>query len=92
VFHSVEDSISSISNSVTVNSSWGTKVSAIETYRKITKTICLSEDMLGHDIRKMYQCCNSLTLAFIHVLERMSSEERERMCLSVMGEAHSRGR
>lgn len=81
VFESVEDSIASIQQNVTAKASFGTKASAIETLRKIAKTICLSGDVMGCEIRKMYQGYNSLTIAMIHVLECMSDEERDRMCL-----------
>lgn len=53
----------------------------METLRKIAKTICLSGDVMGSEIRKMYQGYNSLTPAMIHVLECMSDGERDRMCL-----------
>lgn len=76
----MDDSILFIQQNVTVNASFGTKASAIETLRKIAKTICLSGDVMGSEIRKMYQVYNSRTPAMIHVLKCMSDEEWDKMC------------
>jgi hypothetical protein len=80
VFCTVETSIKSIAKQVKQDSSWGTKKSAMETLRKITKTICLSTDCIGSEVRKSFQHNDALASAMLHVLGCMSVEEQTKMC------------
>ena len=59
--------------------SLGTKKSALETLRKIGKSICLSgTSTLGHEVRKTFQYDTCLTDAMYNILKTMSVEEREK--------------
>ncbi|KUI59171.1 hypothetical protein VP1G_06419 [Cytospora mali] len=54
----------------------GTKQSAIETLRKIAKTIILGEDTVGHEVRKELQCDSDIADIIIRILESMTPEEK----------------
>lgn len=76
----IDTLIDGISSQVKGSSSWGTKVSAIETLRKIIQFVCLSYDTLGHEVRKDYSGPNAATGAMIQVLGCLTEVEREGMC------------
>lgn len=80
VAFTVERKIRSIASQVKEDSSWGTKKSAIETLRKIAKTICLSGDCIGSEVRKQFQHNDALTESMLHVVNCMSIDERVEMC------------
>ncbi|TID18417.1 hypothetical protein E2P81_ATG06340 [Venturia nashicola] len=80
VAYAVEREIESIAHQVKEDSSWGTKKSAMETMRNIAKTICLSGDCNGSEVRKQFQHGDALTEAMLHVLVCMSTDERGEMC------------
>ncbi|KXT00215.1 hypothetical protein AC578_7000 [Pseudocercospora eumusae] len=75
-FESVTGSIESIQSQVTRSSSYGTKLSALETLRKIGKSILLSNDCLGSEVRKLFGHDSSYVDAMMHIVECMSDEER----------------
>ncbi|KAF7188739.1 hypothetical protein HII31_09991 [Pseudocercospora fuligena] len=75
-FESVTDSIGSIKDQVSPSSSYGTKLSALETFRKIGKSILLSNDCLGSEVRKQFGHDYSYVEAMLHVAQCMSDEER----------------
>ncbi|KXT18321.1 hypothetical protein AC579_952 [Pseudocercospora musae] len=75
-FESVTDSIDSIRNQVSPSSSYGTNLSALETLRKIGKSILLSDDCLGSEVRKQFGHDSSYVEAMMHIVECMSPEER----------------
>ncbi|KAJ8119647.1 hypothetical protein O1611_g10562 [Lasiodiplodia mahajangana] len=68
--------INSIGDETHPQSSYGTKLSAIETLRKIAKTILLAEDTLGSEVRKEFQHETCLSDIMLRVAESMSPEEQ----------------
>ncbi|KAI9737539.1 MAG: hypothetical protein M1834_009694 [Cirrosporium novae-zelandiae] len=78
VFESVKSSIINIANQASTSvSSRGTRRSAIETLRKIGKTICLSSgDTLGHEVQKQFQSDHTWEDAVKDVVLAMTPEER----------------
>lgn len=68
--------VGAIRNQVKASSSFGTKLNALETLRKIAKTILLSNDTLGHEVRKQFQSEYGLVETIVEILEGMSREER----------------
>jgi type II secretory ATPase GspE/PulE/Tfp pilus assembly ATPase PilB-like protein len=66
VLDDVTGMISTISQKASAqHTSFGTKRSALETLRKIGKTICLSGDTVGHEVRKQFQHESALEDAMI---------------------------
>ncbi|KUI65896.1 hypothetical protein VM1G_02372 [Cytospora mali] len=70
--------ISAIGEKTRDDSPLGTKQSAIETLRKIAKTIILGEETVGHEVRKELQCDSDIADIIIRILESMTPEERIR--------------
>ncbi|KAF2747854.1 hypothetical protein M011DRAFT_467447 [Sporormia fimetaria CBS 119925] len=89
VCHNVCDTIEEIGEQAGAEwASFQTRRSGLETLRKIGKTICLSEDVIGHEVRKEFGSNTDLEDAMFAILERMTPEEREQMC-SVVDEKGS---
>ena len=81
VLESVTSTIRSIGDEASAqHTSFGTKRSALETLRKIGKTICLSGDVIGHEVRKQFGAETVLEDAMNAVVAKMSEEECEKMC------------
>ncbi|KAH7110781.1 hypothetical protein B0J13DRAFT_569652 [Dactylonectria estremocensis] len=68
--------VQQIETQTTEASSFGTKQSALETIRKILKSILLVNDTLGHEVRKELQSDDEIVNVMIGILEHMSLEER----------------
>jgi hypothetical protein len=62
------------------HTSFGTKRSALETLRKIGKTICLSGDVIGYEVRKQFQHESALEDAMSAIVAEMSVDECQEMC------------
>ena len=75
----IEKCVEEISQSVVEYSSYGTKRSAIETLRKIGKSICLSGDELGRQVKKQFQWNFCLQDAMNHVVQSMTADEKAEM-------------
>lgn len=71
--------IKDIAKQVVKHSNFATKQSALATLRKIGKTICLSEDTIGHEVRKQFQN-DQLPRAMLLVVGTMTKNEVGRMC------------
>ncbi|KAI1312933.1 hypothetical protein F5Y03DRAFT_339760 [Xylaria venustula] len=59
-------------------SSYGTKLSALETLRKIAKTILLTGDVLGHEVRKEFQHESCLVDIMVRIVRSMTPDEQRR--------------
>lgn len=70
------DCIKAIGQQVKAVSSFETKVNALETLRKIAKTILLSNDILGHEVGKQFQSESVLVETSEAILEMMSPGDR----------------
>ncbi|KAI0096025.1 hypothetical protein GGR51DRAFT_544455 [Nemania sp. FL0031] len=70
--------IDAIGEETPPESSYGTKLSAIETLRKIAKTILLAEDTLGSEVRKAFQDETCLGDIMVRIAESMTPEEQRR--------------
>src|SRR6195952_2163978 len=80
-FNSVVGCITIIGNNAKEWSTFGTKRSALETLRKIGKTICMScHDALGHEVVKQFQYSTELEDTMLLVVKAMTPEERIVMC------------
>lgn len=77
VTEEVVQCIQRIAEQVKPVSSYGTKLSALETLRKIARTILLSGDTLGHEVRKQFQSKYALSEATTTILDSMTGYERE---------------
>jgi len=91
VAHEVEDSITgiikSISRQTPDHACFSTKRSAMETLRKIGKTICLGNGCIGHEVHKGFQYNSCLEDAMLRIVEGMSEEERDDLvCEAADGE------
>ncbi|KAK5659484.1 hypothetical protein OQA88_685 [Cercophora sp. LCS_1] len=79
-FEEILECITSIQRQTMGNtkSSYGTKLSALETLRKIAKTVLLGDDTLGHEVRKQFQWESALADAMLEITTSMTPEERLR--------------
>lgn len=77
-FHSVVKVIKEIRKQCPAHASLNTKVSALETLRKIAKTIILSAgDVVAHEVRKEFQSDSILEDTMMGIIQSMTPEERE---------------
>lgn len=102
VLHAFLDSIATIRGSVHPQSSFGTKRSALETLRRMAKTLVMGAcDELQSRVVKDFQGDPAFEDAMSHVIQAMVPSEREQMCkvnggeilekldeLSELGEGH----
>lgn len=72
----VANAINDIGTKAKPTSSYGTKLNAIETLRKIGKSVVLTGDTLGSEVRKHFQSDPILQDTILSILESMSPEER----------------
>lgn len=77
-FREIDSCITSIRDQTHELSSFGTKLSALETLRKIAKSVLLATDTLGYEIRKTLQYESSLGDAILDIAESMTPEELSR--------------
>ena len=84
---SVVDCIKKIKKECPKEASLGTKKSALETLRKIGKSVCLGGDTLGREVRKSFQYESCLEDAMFEILKTLRGEERvEYLMRAVEGE------
>jgi hypothetical protein len=80
VFNSVCSTIETIGEQAgTQTASFGTRYSALETLRKIGKTVCLGSNTIGHEVRKQFQYDPSLEDPMTQIVDYMSDKERTDM-------------
>jgi len=77
-FGEVTGCINAIRKKATAQCSYGTKLSALETLRKIAKTILVGTNTLGHEVRKQFQSDDCLIDAMREIAQSMTPEERLR--------------
>ena len=75
----IEDCIEKIQRSCPKTASFKTKENALETLRKIGKSICLSNGVVGREIRKSYGCQATLISTMLGIAESLADEEMERL-------------
>ncbi|GIZ45922.1 hypothetical protein CKM354_000906800 [Cercospora kikuchii] len=75
VLNDVERCIESISQQATAFSSFGTKVNALETLRRIGKTIISASEIIGREVHRNYEWDMGLKNAITTILRTMSREE-----------------
>jgi len=79
----VVDTIESIANATPGHASYGTKKSALETLRKIGKSICLScTDVIGHEVVKHFQYETCLEKTMLQIAKGMTAAEHADMMRS----------
>jgi hypothetical protein len=76
---SVSNCIKAIGKEAKDHASFGTKKSALETLRKIGKSIALGDDTIGHEIKKQFQWENCLEETMLRIAKGMTAEERAKM-------------
>ena len=59
--------------------SYGTKKSGLETCRKIGKSICLSDGVIGAEVRKSFQEANVLEETRMWIARTLNQDERDRL-------------
>ena len=79
VSDAIRENIEHIQHNVVAASSWGTKKSALGTLRKIAKSICLSSGVIPKEVRKHFNCDDTLVNAMVHVAQCMKPSERDMM-------------
>lgn len=79
VAHSIEGCFETIRTRCPETASVKTKESALETLRKIGKSICLSHGVVGREIRKNYSSGGSLVPVMLDIAESLTDEEAERL-------------
>ncbi|GAW16888.1 hypothetical protein ANO14919_063340 [Xylariales sp. No.14919] len=70
--------IEAIGKEAAVDSSYGTKLSALETLRKIAKTILLAGDTLGREVRMEFQHETCLADIMVCIADSMTPDEQLR--------------
>jgi hypothetical protein len=71
--------IQAIGKDAPAHANFGTKKSALETLRKIGKTIALSTDVIGHEVRIEFQSESCLETTMLRIAKSMAEEERAKM-------------
>ncbi|KAI1121428.1 hypothetical protein F5Y10DRAFT_101892 [Nemania abortiva] len=74
----IVECINDIGKETHAESSYGTKLSALETLRKIAKTILLADDTLGSEVRKEFQHETCLADVMERIVGSMTPEEQRR--------------
>ncbi|MCJ1398459.1 hypothetical protein MMC11_001659 [Xylographa trunciseda] len=70
--------IKTIAKQCSAGASYGTKKSALETLRKIGKTVCMSGgDVIGHEVQIGFQADTSLEDTMYAIVENMTQQERD---------------
>lgn len=76
----IENSISNIAQqSDTATASFGTRKNAMETLRKIGKTMCLSDTAIAFELRKQYETGEILSSTMLSLAKRLTAEERQEL-------------
>ncbi|KAG6355097.1 hypothetical protein INS49_004178 [Diaporthe citri] len=78
VYSDICDCVNAIDEMTKDDAPLGTKQNAIETLRKIAKTIILGEDTVGYEVRKELQNDSHISEIMIRITESMTPEERLR--------------
>ena len=78
VYTDICDCVNAIDEMTKDDAPLGTKQNAIETLRKIAKTVILGEDTVGYEVRKELQHDSHISDIMIRVAESMTPEERLR--------------
>lgn len=78
VYGDICDCVNAIDEMTKDDAPLGTKQNAIETLRKIAKTIILGEDTVGYEVRKELQNDSHISDIMIRITESMTPEERLR--------------
>ncbi len=76
---SIEGCILTMQTSCPKTASFKTKESALETLRKIGKSICLSNGIIGREIRKYYQWGGRLVPTMSTIVKSLTNEEMEKL-------------
>ncbi|KAI0438985.1 hypothetical protein F4803DRAFT_532865 [Xylaria telfairii] len=74
----VQECITAIGKQTLAESSYGTKLSALETLRKIAKTVLLAGDTLGREVRQQFQDENCIADEMLRIVQLMSPGEQLR--------------
>ena len=78
VYDDVVGCIKDIRKQCPVEASYGTKKSALETLRKIGKTVCLSGgDVIGSEVQKGFQGITRLEDTMYSIVQKMPQGERD---------------
>ena len=77
--YDIEGCIKKIRTDCPKTASFNTKENALETLRKIGKSICLSNGIMGHEIRKNYCCGTALVSTLLHIAGSLTLEEKARL-------------
>lgn len=75
-FSDIVSYIDAIGAEAVDESSFWTKVNALETLRKIAKTILLVNDTLGHEVRKQFQHDGCLPYLMLEIVQSMTTQEQ----------------
>ena len=75
----VEGCFETIQRRCPQTASFKTKENALETLRKIGKSICLSNGIIGHEVRKDYQSGGELVPVMFQIAESLTEDEAERL-------------
>lgn len=78
VYGDICDCVNAIDDMTKDDAPLGTKQNAIETLRKIAKTVILGEDTVGYEVRKELQGDSHISDIMIRITESMTPEERLR--------------
>ena len=78
---SIEGCIETIRTRCPKTANFKTKESALETLRKIGKSICLSSGVVAHEIRNDYGAGGKLVPVMLEIAESLTDEEMERLRL-----------
>ncbi|KAH8158319.1 hypothetical protein CIB48_g9926 [Xylaria polymorpha] len=74
----VQECITTIAEETHADSSYGTKLSALGTLRKIYKTVLLAGDTLGREVRMQFQNENCIADEMLRIVQLMSPGEQLR--------------
>ena len=82
----VEACFKAIRKACPVSASYGTKKSGLETCRKIGKSICLSNGVIGDEVRKSFQEDNVLEETMMWIARTLNQDERDRLMNDEFGD------
>ena len=76
---SIEKCFKTIQKQCPATASFRTKENALETLRKIGKSICLSTGVIPREIRKDYGCVGSLTATMVMIARSLEDGEKDKL-------------
>ena len=82
----IEECIEAIAKECPEDASFETKKNALETCRKIGKTVCISNSVIGDEVRKNFKYVPGVVTTMWPIADSLTAEERRRIIDGEFGE------